>query len=123
MKFLKSLLAGVIIFSAAVNGHSQEQPKQQEKKPLDHSVYDKWETLGGYAITDNGEWISYYSNKEENDGKVVVMNLKNGKTIEVPRGSKTKFSTSGTHITFTIRPTHAQQKEAKIKQHYKICSC
>ena len=116
MKFLKSLLAGVIIFSAAVNGHSQEQPKQQEKKPLDHSVYDKWETLGGYAITDNGEWISYYSNKEENDGKVVVMNLKNGKTIEVPRGSKTKFSTSGTHITFTIRPTHAQQKEAKIKK-------
>lgn len=122
MKFLKSILAGVIIFSAAGQMQAQGQQEQQaqaavqEKKPLDHSVYDKWETLGGYAITDNGEWISYYSNKEENDGKVVVMNLKSGKTIEVPRGSKTKFSPSGTHITFTIRPTHAQQKEAKIKK-------
>ena len=124
MKILKSILAGIIIFSAAgqmqaqeqVPGQAQGQAAVQEKKPLDHSVYDKWETLGGYAITDNGEWISYYSNKEENDGKVVVMNLKSGKTIEVPRGSKTKFSPSGTHITFTIRPTFAQQKEAKIKK-------
>jgi dipeptidyl aminopeptidase/acylaminoacyl peptidase len=124
MKLFKSLLAGVIIFSAAAQAHGQAQPQPnaqgtaqvQEKKPLDHSVYDKWETLGGYAITDNGEWISYYSNREENDGKVVVMNLKSNSTIEIPRGSKTRFNPQGTHLTFTIRPTFAQQKEAKLKK-------
>ena len=124
MKLFKSLLAGVIIFSAAAQAQGQAQPQPnaqgtaqvQGKKPLDHSVYDKWETLGGYAITDNGEWISYYSNREENDGKVVVMNLKSNSTIEIPRGSKTKFNPQGTHLTFTIRPTFAQQKEAKLKK-------
>ena len=65
MKILKSILAGIIIFSVAgqmqaqeqVPGQAQGQAAVQEKKPLDHSVYDKWETLGGYAITDNVEWI------------------------------------------------------------------
>ena len=116
MKFLKSFLAGVFIFSASLMAQAQEPAAVQGKKPLDHSVYDKWETLGGYAITDNGEWISYYSNREENDGKVVVMNLKSNSTIEIPRGSKTKFNPQGSHLTFTIRPTFAQQKEAKLKK-------
>ncbi len=112
-------MAGAVILAGAFQGRAQGMQggaQVQEKRPLDHSVYDKWETLGGYAITDNGEWVSYYVNRDENDGKVVVMNLNNGSTIEIPRGSKTKFSPQGKHLTFTIRPTHAQQKEAKIKK-------
>ncbi len=101
---------------AQPNGGERTNTNQVGKKVLDHSVYDKWETLGGYAITENGEWISYYCNREENDGKVVVMNLKTNSQVEIQRGSKTKFTPEGKHLTFTIRPTHAQQKEAKIKK-------
>ena len=87
-----------------------------QKPALDHSVYDKWETLGGYAITDDGRWVSYYSNREENDGTVNLIDLKTGNTTQVPRGARTKFSPEGKHLVFTIRPTHAQQKEAKLKK-------
>ena len=89
---------------------------QAQKPALDHTVYDKWETLGGYAITDDGRWVSYYSNKEENDGTVNLIDLKTGNTTQVPRGARTKFSPEGKHLVFTIRPTHAQQKEAKLKK-------
>ena len=88
----------------------------QVKPALDHSVYDKWETLGGYAMTDNGEWLSYYCNREENDGSVNIMNLKSNVVTVVPRGARAKFSPEGKHLIFTIRPTHAQQKEAKLKK-------
>ena len=89
---------------------------QAQKPALDHTVYDKWETLGGYAITDDGRWVSYYSNREENDGTVNLIDLKTGNTTQVPRGARTKFSPEGKHLVFTIRPTHAQQKEAKLKK-------
>ena len=92
------------------------QPKSAVKPALDHSVYDKWETLGGYAITDNGQWAAYYCNREENDGSVNVINLTTEKTITIPRGARMKFSPEGNHLVFTIRPTHAQQKEAKLKK-------
>ena len=98
-------------------GQTEEKSAVKASKPaLDHSVYDKWETLGGYAITDDGRWVSYYSNKEENDGTVNIIDLKTNKTVSVPRGARTKFSPEGKHLIFTIRPTHAQQKEAKLKK-------
>ena len=101
------MVAGTALFASA---------NAQTKPALDHTVYDKWETLGGYAITDNGEWAAYYCNREENDGSVNVINLKTEKTIMVPRGARMKFSPDGKHLVFTIRPTHAQQKEAKMKK-------
>ncbi len=108
-KLIFTALLGAAVFCGSGKAYAQ-------KPALDHSVYDKWETLGGYAITDDGRWVSYYSNKEENDGTVNVIDLKTGKTIQVPRGARTKFSPEGKHMIFTIRPTHAQQKEAKLKK-------
>ena len=110
------IFAGAFVHVGAQSKANGEQTKSVVKPALDHSVYDKWETLGGYAITDNGEWAAYYCNREENDGSVNVVNLKTEKTTTVPRGARMKFSPQGKHLVFTIRPTHAQQKEAKIKK-------
>ena len=102
-----AMVAGTGLFAGA---------NAQTKPALDHSVYDKWETLGGYAITDNGEWAAYYCNRDENDGSINVINLVTEKTTTVPRGARMKFTPGGKHLVFTIRPSHAQQKEAKLKK-------
>lgn len=117
MRFGLIAFSVAAIFCSTVAFSQDKVVAAPSSKPaLDHSVYDKWETLGGYAITDDGRWISFYSNKEENDGKVTVMNLKTNVTVTVPRGSRTKFSPGGKHLVLTIRPTHAQLKEAKLKK-------
>ncbi len=108
---------GITYGNRTVEGNGTTYGKGANGKPaLDHSVYDKWETLGGYAITDNGRWVSYYCNREENDGSVNVIDLKTNSTTSIPRGARAKFTPQGKHLTFTIRPTHAQQKEAKQKK-------
>lgn len=107
---------GMSISANAQDQNGSVQARSVVKPALDHSVYDKWETLGGYAITDNGEWAAYYCNREENDGSVNVINLTTEKTTTIPRGARMKFSPQGKHLVFTIRPTHAQQKEAKLKK-------
>ena len=64
---------GMSISANAQDQNGSVQTRSVVKPALDHSVYDKWETLGGYAITDNGEWAAYYCNREENDGSVNIM--------------------------------------------------
>ena len=31
-----------------------QQPTAAQKKPLDHSVYDTWKSVGTFSISDNG---------------------------------------------------------------------
>lgn len=90
------------------------QAQTQSKKPLDHSVYNIWNTLGGYSITDDGKYASCYKTRAENDGSIIVINLKKGISTEIPRGNKSKFSNNGKFIVFTIRPTYLQQKDKKL---------
>ena len=52
------------------------------KKPLDHSDYDKWNTIGSQRISNDGNWISYYlrSGKAESVPKLKIR--KNGSAKE-----------------------------------------
>ena len=36
-----------------------------QKKPLDHSVYDGWQSIGERMISNNGKWIVYISYLED----------------------------------------------------------
>jgi hypothetical protein len=36
-----------------------------QKKTLDHSVYDKWESIGERKLSDNGQWLAYAKTVQE----------------------------------------------------------
>ncbi|MEF9985973.1 MAG: prolyl oligopeptidase family serine peptidase [Bacteroidales bacterium] len=88
-----------------------------QKKPLDHSVYDKWSTIGGHAITNDGKYASYYSSKEEADGSLNIINLKDNSIKSIDRGTKAKFTNNCKLVIYTIRPFIQQTKEAKFKKY------
>ncbi|WP_379090959.1 hypothetical protein [Pedobacter sp. UC225_65] len=41
-----------------------------QKKPLDHSVYDTWESVGAKQFTNNGLWAAYAVNQQEGDANL-----------------------------------------------------
>jgi hypothetical protein len=43
-----------------------------QKKPLDHTVYDGWQSLGERKINNDGTWIAYTVEPQEGDGKLVL---------------------------------------------------
>ena len=102
------------ISGAFANGKLPENGKI-DKKPLDHSVYNKWFTIGGYAITPDGKYASYYNNRDEGDGTLNIVELKTGATNVLSRGARSKFI-GNKYIVFTIRPFEEQVKEAKRKK-------
>ncbi len=103
------LLLCILCIDSSLQAQSNET-----KKPLDHSVYNQWYNIGGHAMTDCGKYASYYRNREENDGSLNVINLKNGKITEIERGARSKFI--GDYIVYVIRPKFSETKEAKLKK-------
>ena len=46
----------------------------QIKKPLDHSVYDNWKSVGERVVSNDGSFIVYTVNPQEGDGELVIQN-------------------------------------------------
>ena len=44
----------------------------QSKKPLDHSVYDKWQSIQSPQISNDGKWVLYMVNPQEGDGELII---------------------------------------------------
>jgi dipeptidyl aminopeptidase/acylaminoacyl peptidase len=87
-----------------------------QKKPLDHSVYDGWQSIGEKAISKNGKIIVYTITPQEGDGNLIVQQADGTKLIEVPRGYAAKISNDNRFVAFKIKPTFQQTRDARIKK-------
>ena len=63
---------------------------QAQKKPLDHSVFDSWQSVANPLISSSGQVVSYEVNPQEGDGTLYirVLGKKQDRHIEIPRGYK-----------------------------------
>ena len=87
---------------------------QAQKKPLDHSVYDSWETIGEKLISANGKIVVYTINVQEGDGKLVIQEV-SGKILQtIPRGYNAAINYSNKFVVCKIKPTFKQTRDAKI---------
>jgi len=87
-----------------------------QKKPLDHSVYDSWESLGEKKISSNGQWIAYAVDLQEGDGRLIIQKTDSSFTVEVPRGYAPTFSSDDKYLIFSIKPSYKDTRQAKIKK-------
>ena len=90
--------------------------QQSAKPPLDHSVYDNWESVNSKAISNNGQWAVYTVNPQEGDGRLVVYNIKTRRSLEVPRGNNAVITEDSRFVVFAIDPFFKDTRQAKIKK-------
>ncbi|HUS00160.1 MAG TPA: prolyl oligopeptidase family serine peptidase [Chitinophagaceae bacterium] len=87
-----------------------------QKKPLDHTVYDNWQSIGERAISNNGKLVAYTINPQEGDGVLVLQQADGKKLLEVPRGYTIKFTEDSRYLIFKIKPTFKQTRDARIRK-------
>lgn len=85
-----------------------------QKKPLDHSVYDGWQSIGEKFISNNGNFVAYTINVQEGDGNLIIQSTKGEKFIEVERGYNITITEDDKFVIFKIKPTYKQTRDAKI---------
>ena len=87
-----------------------------QKKPLDHSVYDSWESVSGITISNDGRYVSYRITPQEGDAKLIVKDILSGRSIEIERGAAPTFTYDGKWAVFSIKAPFSATREAKIKK-------
>lgn len=89
---------------------------QAQKKPLDHTVYDGWQTIGSKAFSNDGKWILYQVNPQEGDKTLYIKATNNNTELVVPRGEKPQFTGDSKFSVFSIRPSYEDLKAVRIKK-------
>jgi dipeptidyl aminopeptidase/acylaminoacyl peptidase len=88
----------------------------QSKKPLDHSVYDGWQSIGTKTISNNGQWVAYTITPQEGDATLVIRNLQNKQELVIPRGAAPVITEDSRYAVFSIKPFFKDVREARIKK-------
>ena len=106
---MKQLFAYCVLFIV----HSQTFA---QKKPLDHTVYDSWQSIGERMISNDGKWVVYTINVQEGDNELVIQGSDAKYKKTVPRGYSAVISEDSRFAIFKIKPSYKDTREARIKK-------
>src|SRR6187431_1668390 len=87
-----------------------------QKKPLDHTVYDSWQSIGERMISNDGKWVVYTINVQEGDNELVIQASDAKYKKSIPRGYNAVISEDSRFAIFKIKPFYRDTREARIKK-------
>ncbi|TDO28074.1 S9 family peptidase [Sediminibacterium goheungense] len=87
-----------------------------QKKPLDHTVYDGWESLGERVISNNGKYVAYAVNPQEGDGNLYIQSVTGDYKVIIPRGYNVSITEDNQYAICRIRAFFKDTREARIKK-------
>lgn len=99
----------LVLFSVSFFGTAQ-------KKPLDHSVYDGWQSIEEKKISNDGKWIVYTIDPQEGDNELVILSADGKYVKKIPRGYNVSISADSRFVIFKIKPFYRDIRTAKIKK-------
>ena len=85
-----------------------------QKKVLDHTVYDSWQSIREVVYQPQGKYISYVIAPQEGDAVLVINNRTINTEIKIQRGTQAVFSENGMFLVAKIKPLFADTRKAKI---------
>ncbi|MFC3197792.1 prolyl oligopeptidase family serine peptidase [Parapedobacter deserti] len=87
-----------------------------QKKSLDNSAYDGWQSISASAISKDGRFIYYIITPQEGDSELVVTTAQNEQLVHIARATNASFSPDGKFLISFIKPFYSEIREAKIKK-------
>src|SRR5688572_12591419 len=88
-----------------------------QKKPLDHLVYDGWQSTGERLISNDGRWVVYTITPQEGDAVLMIHDMgAGGKATAVPRGYNAVITEDSRFVVMKIRPPYRETRDARIKK-------
>ncbi|MDM1544158.1 prolyl oligopeptidase family serine peptidase [Empedobacter sp. 189-2] len=99
--------AAIALLSTSVNA---------QKKPLDLTVFDEWQSIGMKELSNNGSWVAYQVNAQESDNTLNFFGLKTDKNLSFHRGEQSVFTADSKFAIFKIKPFYKDLKLVRIKK-------
>ena len=109
---MQKLLLLLVGLAGAPAAFAQQAPK----KPLDHSVYDQWQSVAGPRISDNGRYVLFQVKPQQGDGTLYLKTAANQTLRQISRGDSGVFTADSRYAVFRISPPYQDVRQAKIKK-------
>lgn len=90
-----------------------QSPPASSKRPITYDVVDYWQSIGGTRLSDNGQWVAYSVTSQEEDGELIVRNLRTAQEFKHPRGTGAQFTPDGKFVVFTIAQSKADAERER----------
>lgn len=87
-----------------------------QKKPINHTVYDNWQSIAAPEISGSGNLIFYTIQPQQGNATAVLRISNNNSMVELPRAADLKINASEHFLIARIKPTYEQTRDAKIKK-------
>ncbi|ULT24351.1 hypothetical protein KUH03_35950 [Sphingobacterium sp. E70] len=87
-----------------------------QKKPVDHTVYDSWQSISSPYISKSGKFVLFQVAPQEGDSQLFLKTKENKELIQIPRGYNGKLTDTENHLISLIKAPFAVTREAKIKK-------
>ncbi|HYM94512.1 MAG TPA: S9 family peptidase, partial [Chitinophagaceae bacterium] len=87
-----------------------------QKKPLDHSVNDSWQSIGERMISNNGKWVVYTICPQIGDTTLVIESSDAKYKREIEHSKNAVITEDSRFLIFKIRPWYKDLREAWIKK-------
>ncbi|MGI4739806.1 MAG: prolyl oligopeptidase family serine peptidase [Janthinobacterium lividum] len=90
--------------------------QQAPKKPLDHSVYDQWQSVANQRLSPNGKYVLFQVKPQQGDGTLYLKTVANQPLRQVSRGDSAQFTADSKFAVFAIKPRYQDVRQARIKK-------
>jgi len=88
--------------------------QSQQKRPLDHSVYDDWNRLQGQALSADGRWLLYtLAPQDGGDVTLKIKSLLADTEYTIINGTSARFGPGSRHVIYLVEPTGEEMEEAR----------
>lgn len=87
-----------------------------QKKVMDHSVYDIWNSINNISLSMDGNWVVYSIDPEEGDGKLYIQQPSRNSTSVFERGRNGRITYNNSHVIFTIIPQADSVRNMKLNK-------
>ncbi len=111
--FLYGMKYMLIFFSVLLTFSSTAL--QAQKRPLNFSDYDGWNSLRNSNLSKDGNWVSYEIRPLKGDGTLHLKNLDKGIDKEFDRGYSAQINVNATFMVFKIKALHDTLRNLEIK--------
>jgi len=88
----------------------------QQKKVIDHTVYNDWKSLKNSSISNDGKYISYEVKPHRGDGYLYVYNTETKVLDSFFRAKSASFSGAGSYLAFRITPGFDTLRTCELKK-------
>ncbi len=108
MKTLQSAFCLIVALTLTYSASAQDY-----KRPLEHTDYEKWNTISGQSLSRDGNWIMYTIRDGKDKSTLHLRHASSAKQYEIANGNGARFSFVSKYAMFRVSPDSDLVKKLK----------